>query len=208
MYRYVTFRRRLVVMPKLWTDTVATHRQQVRQAVLDAAGHLVARDGLWAVSMSRLAEVAGIGRATLYKYFDDVEEVLAAWHARQVSAHLTDLTAVAARPGEASARLRAVLERYAHICVQRSRHGGDVAAAMHRAPGIDDQHRQLQELMTGLIQEAASAGTVRADVPAEQLAGFCLAALTAASPATSPDVVVELVWTALTADPVSAADSA
>ncbi len=35
---------------------------------------------------------------------------------------------MAARPGEASARLRAVLERYAHICVQRSRHGGDVAA--------------------------------------------------------------------------------
>ena len=86
-------------MPKLWTDTVATHREEVRQAVLDAAGQLVARDGLWAVSMSRLAEVAGIGRATLYKYFADVEEVLAAWHARQVSAHLADLAAVAAGPG-------------------------------------------------------------------------------------------------------------
>ena len=138
-------------MPKLWTDTVATHREEVRQAVLDAAGQLVARDGLWAVSMSRLAEVAGIGRATLYKYFADVEEVLAAWHARQVSAHLADLATVAAGPGEASARLRAVLERYAHICAQRSRHGGDVAAALHRAPGIDDQHRQLQDLMTGLV---------------------------------------------------------
>ena len=198
----------MVVMPKLWTDTVATHREEVRQAVLDAAGQLVARDGLWAVSMSRLARAAGIGRATLYKYFADAEEVLAAWHARQVTVHLADLAAVAAGPGQASARLRAVLERYAHICVQRSRHGGDVAAALHRAPGVDDQHRQLQDLMTDLIQEAASAGTVRADVPAEQLAGFCLAALTAASPATSPDVVVELVWTALTADPVSAADSA
>ena len=198
-------------MPKLWTDTVATHREEVRQAVLDAAGELVARVGLWAVSMSRLAEVAGIGRATLYKYFADVEEVLAAWHARQVSAHLTELTAVSTGPRKASARLRAVLERYAHICIQRSRHGGDVAAALHRAPGIDDQHRQLQELITGLIQEAASAGTVRADVPAEQLAGFCLAALTAASPATSPDVVVELTMTALTSHPTSTvrpADSA
>ena len=87
-------------MPKLWTDTVATHREEVRQAVLDAAGELVARDGLWAVSMSRLAEAAGIGRATLYKYFADVEEVLAAWHARQVSAHLADLATVAAGPGE------------------------------------------------------------------------------------------------------------
>ena len=163
-------------MPKLWTDTVATHREEVRQAVLDAAGELVVRHGLMAVSMSQLAEAAGIGRATLYKYFADAEEVLAAWHARQVSAHLADLATVAAGPAEASARLRAVLERYAQICAQRSRHGGDVAAALHRAPGIDDQHRQLQDLMTGLVEEAASAGTVRADVPAEQLAGFCLAA--------------------------------
>lgn len=193
-------------MPKLWTDTVATHREEVRQAVLDAAGQLVARDGLWAVSMSRLAEAAGIGRATLYKYFADVEEVLAAWHARQVSAHLADLAAVAGA-GTPVARLRAVLERYAQICVQRSRHGGDVAAALHRAPGIDDQHRQLQDLITDLIEEAASAGTVRADVPAEQLAGFCLAALNAAGTATSPDVVVQLVWTALTADTATSADS-
>lgn len=195
-------------MPKLWTETVATHREEVRRAVLDAAGQLVARDGLWAVSMSRLAEVAGIGRATLYKYFADVEEVLAAWHARQVSAHLADLATVAAGPGDASARLRAVLERYAHICAQRSVHGGDVAAALHRAPGIEEQHRQLQDLLTGVIQGAASAGAVRADVLAEQLAGFCLAALTAAGTASGPDVVVGLVWTALTADPASSADTA
>ena len=79
---------------------------------------------------------------------------------------------------------------------------------LNRAPGIDDQHRQLQDLLTGLVGEAASAGTVCADVPVEQLAGFCLAALTAASPATSPDVVVELVWTALTGRTASAVDSA
>ena len=80
-------------MPKLWTDTVATHREEVRHAVLDAAGKLVTRQGLLAVSMSQVAAAAGIGRATLYKYFADVEEVLAAWHARQVSAHLAALAA-------------------------------------------------------------------------------------------------------------------
>ena len=195
-------------MPRLWTDTVATHREEVRQAVLDAAGELVARQGVLAVSMSQLAETAGIGRATLYKYFADVEEVLAAWHARQVSAHLAELSTVAAGPGDAAARLRAVLKRYAHICVQRSRHGGDMTAALHPAPGIEDQHRQLQYLLIGLVAEAVSAGTVRADVPAEQLAGFCLAALTAARTATSSDVVVELLWTALARRPASTVDSA
>ena len=45
---------------------------------------LVAQHGLHAVTMSRIAEEAGIGRATLYKYFKDVEAILFAWHDRQV----------------------------------------------------------------------------------------------------------------------------
>ena len=55
--------------------------------------------------------------------------------------------------------------------LRTARHGGDVAVALHRSPGIDDRHRQLQDLTTGLVGQAASAGTVRADMPAEQLAG-------------------------------------
>ena len=67
---------------------------------MDAAGELVASRGLLSVSMSQLAETAGIGRATLYKYFADVEQVLTAWHARQVAGHLAQLTALARRLGE------------------------------------------------------------------------------------------------------------
>jgi hypothetical protein len=39
------------------------------------------------ISMSQIAAAAGIGRATLYKYFPDVERVVAAWHNRQVADH-------------------------------------------------------------------------------------------------------------------------
>ena len=38
--------------------------------------------------MSQIAEQTGIGRATLYKYFPDVEAILLAWHERQVTGHL------------------------------------------------------------------------------------------------------------------------
>lgn len=34
------------------------------------------------MTMSRIAEEIGIGRATLYKYFPDVEAILLAWHER------------------------------------------------------------------------------------------------------------------------------
>ncbi len=81
-------------VPKLWTDTVAEHRQAVREATLDAAARLVTERGLTSVTMSAIATEAGIGRATLYKYFPDVETILVAWHERQVSGHLEDLARI------------------------------------------------------------------------------------------------------------------
>lgn len=78
-------------MPKLWTHAVETHRRAVRDAALETAAALVAKQGLRSVTMAQIAEEAGIGRATLYKYFPDVESMLAAWHERQVSAHLEQL---------------------------------------------------------------------------------------------------------------------
>ena len=63
--------------------------------------------------MSQIAEATGIGRATLYKYFPDVEAILLAWHERQVGRHLEQLAAVRDRAGDPGARLAAVLEAYA-----------------------------------------------------------------------------------------------
>ena len=48
-------------MPKLWTDTIDTHRQAVRNATLDATEALVAERGLLSLTMSQVAERAGIG---------------------------------------------------------------------------------------------------------------------------------------------------
>ena len=66
-------------MPQLWAETIAAHQAEVREAILDAAGELLQRRGLLSLSMSEIAAAADIGRATLYKYFPDVEHVLAAW---------------------------------------------------------------------------------------------------------------------------------
>ena len=81
-------------MPKLWTETIEEHRRAVRDAALDTTAALVAERGLAAVTMSQIAAATGIGRATLYKYFPDVEAILAAWHERQVAQHLGQLAEV------------------------------------------------------------------------------------------------------------------
>jgi len=49
--------------------------------------------------MSRIADETGIGRATLYKYFPDVETIMTTWHKRQVTQHLQQLTAVRDQSG-------------------------------------------------------------------------------------------------------------
>src|SRR5215469_6233559 len=100
-----------VCVPRLWTETIAAHRAAVQDAVLDAVAALIAEHGLASVTMTEVAERSGIGRATLYKYFPDVEAVLVAWHQRQVSDHLAQLTqAAAGTPGPPGQRLQAVLE--------------------------------------------------------------------------------------------------
>ena len=117
----------------MWAQTVQSHREQVRAAVLDAVEALVANRGVLGVTMSQLAESTGVGRATLYKYFGDVDEVLTAWHRRHVARHLAELRDLVDRPGEPAARLRTVLEAYGRICQRRHRHGADaVMEALHR----------------------------------------------------------------------------
>src|SRR5436190_10070876 len=128
-------------MPKLWSETVEAHRQEVRAAILDTSAALVAEDGLLSVTMSQIAERAGIGRATLYKYFPDVEAILVAWHQRQVAGHLEYLAGLRDHAGSAWARLQAVLEAYALIRHQHQ--GTEVAALVHRGEHFAGPQQQL-----------------------------------------------------------------
>jgi AcrR family transcriptional regulator len=188
----------------LWTETVETHRQEVREAILDATGSLVQSRGLLAVTMSDIAEATGIGRATLYKYFTDVEMILSAWHQRHVEAHLAELERIQQRIADPVARLQAVLGRYADICRKRRRHGDDeLAAVLHRSAQVRKSQRQLLGLVSGLVADAAEAGAVRPDVPAEELASYCVHALAAAggSSTTAIDRLLDLVWTGITSTP-------
>lgn len=199
-----------VVVPKLWTTTVETHRQEVRAAIVDAVGHLATEQGLLSLTMSQIAEAAGIGRATLYKYFADVEQVLTAWHDRQVAVHLAELTTLRDQQGTPATRLRSVLETYGRIARQRQHVGEQLAAALHRSNHVDHAEQQLHDLVAGLISEAAAAGTVRTDVPAPELAGYCIHALSAAGDAVTTaalDRLLGVIWAGLLISPTTGSTS-
>lgn len=179
-------------MPKLWTDTVQAHRHAVREAILEATAALVTDHGPASVTMSQIAAHTGIGRATLYKYFPDVDAVLRAWHDRQVTAHIAELTALRDQHRDPADRLEAVLAAYARI-IQQQRHSGALAAVLHQGEHVAHARQQLHELVSDLVADAASKRIVRDDVPADELATYCLHALTAASSATSQPAIDRLV---------------
>lgn len=179
------------MVPKLWNETIEAHRRAVRDATLDTTAALVAEHGLLSVTMSQIAEETGIGRATLYKYFADVEAILFAWHERQVTAHLDQLAEVRDQGADPSERLEAVLEAYALISHQHP--DTELAAHLHRSEHIARAQRQLSDFFRELITQAAKAGDVRDDVAPNELASYCLHALTAASSLTSKAAVRRLV---------------
>ncbi|SHL25216.1 TetR/AcrR family transcriptional regulator [Actinacidiphila paucisporea] len=178
-------------MPKLWNETIEAHRTAVRDATMDTTAALVAERGLTGVTMSQIAERTGIGRATLYKYFPDVESILAAWHERQVGAHLAKLTAAPATPGDPAGRLAAVLDAYALIQYEHPVHA--LAAVTHRGGHVPRAEQHLTDFLTALIAAAAATGDLRTDVPAAELARFCLAATAGARGLPSKAAVHRLV---------------
>ncbi|WP_329124218.1 TetR/AcrR family transcriptional regulator [Streptomyces sp. NBC_01465] len=185
-------------MPKLWNETIEAHRRSVREAVLDVTAGLVSEQGLRAVTMSQIAEGTGIGRATLYKYFPDVEAILTAWHERRITAHLAQLAEVRDRAGDAGERLEAVLTAYAFIAHgTREHHGTELSGVLHRDRHVVDGERQLRGMVRELLAEGAASGALRGDVAPDELAGYCLHALSAAGTLSSRAAVHRLVTVTL-----------
>jgi len=188
-------------MPKLWNQTIEAHRREVRDAILDSTAALVAEHGLRSVTMSQIAEQTGIGRATLYKYFPDVEAILIAWHDRHVTAHLEHLAAVRDQVKDPGERLEAVLAAYAHIAheMAKRRHGAELTALVHRDEHVAHARQQLHDLIRDVLTDAATGGAIRDDFPADELASYCRHALDAAGSLPSKAAVHRLVTLTLAA---------
>jgi AcrR family transcriptional regulator len=181
-------------MPRLWNATIEAHRRDVREAILDTTAALVSEHGLRSVTMSQIAEETGIGRATLYKYFADVEAILGAWHQRQITGHMLHLVEARDRAGDPGQRLRAVLEAYGLMLHGSRRHSDpELTAFLHRDEEVARSRARLHRMIRDLVTEAARTGRLRDDISPDELATFCLHALGAARSVSSRPAVGRLV---------------
>ena len=97
---------------------------------------VVTEFGLASVTMSRIAEKTGI-RATLYKYFPDVDAILVAWHDRQVGHHLERPEQIRDGSAVAGEQLEAVLEAYALIAHESSKERRHSASSVPGRAAVD-----------------------------------------------------------------------
>lgn len=166
---------------------MSAHRTAVREAILDAAVSLVVEHGVLSVTMSDVAASAGVSRATLYKYFPDVQSILQAEHRRQVAGELQELHSVKAAGGDAGEQLEQVLR--IHAMMVHRHHDSAVAGVLHQSG--EPQH--MEQFLEVVIRTAAEDGRIRTDVEAPELTRFCLHALAAAGQAGSEAEVDRLV---------------
>lgn len=183
-------------VPRLWSETLETHHREVRDAILETTTALVDEHGLRGVTMSQIAEEAGIGRATLYKYFPDVEAILVARHEEHVAGHLARLVELRDQAGDVPAAIEAVLEGISHM-IFHQRRATDVAALVHQDQHVARAEQRLTQFLRDLIAEGVRTGDVRNDVPPGELASYCLHALSAAGRLSSKAAVHRLVLVTL-----------
>ena len=193
-------------MPRLWSETIESHRSEVREAILASTAELASDHGPFNVTMSQIAETVGVSRATLYKYFPSVEDILDAWHERHINHHLERLQAAAAGDEPPIERLTAVLRDYAEIQRNRSNHaasgrGLELATFLHRPDGAAQAATQkIHQLIADLIADSATHGEIRNDLYPDELTHYCLRALDAASQMKTKAAtrrLVDLILTAL-----------
>jgi AcrR family transcriptional regulator len=173
-------------MPQIWAESIEQHKRQTVAQIIDAAVALVAEQGLAAASMSQVAQRAGIGRATLYSYFPDVEHILLAWHDQEVERYHQALADELAAQPDASSALRLFITRL--IQGFASDHGQELDASRVELSALSpDIQRQmgnatakLASLLQQTLEQGISSGELRPDLNVQLTSGLIMRTATAA----------------------------
>jgi len=109
-------------MPQIDAPTVAEHRAQQREALLDAAEAILLADGHGALTFRALGERTGLARNSIYRYFTSRDDLIAALCERELPRWLEDLETAMAAAGDPDGRVAAFVSTQLRL----------VAAGHHR----------------------------------------------------------------------------
>jgi AcrR family transcriptional regulator len=139
-----------------------------REAIFDAAVTLFAERGFHGTSVPDIAQLAGVGAGTIYRYFEGKEALVNALYQH----HKAELGKALLSGFDASAPPRAAFHHFWHCAIgfaQKSPRAFQFLELHHHAPYLDDKSRALETELLGMADSfivAASARQIFKDVPA------------------------------------------
>ncbi len=151
-------------------EHVLDHRRAIAErnveAILDAAERLLERNDQ--ISMSAVAQDAGVSRQTLYVHFPDREQLLGAIVKRAVRRWVAATHEVEPDRGPALDALRRLIQSGWQE-ISRSSHVARVASSELDPETVREAHDAGAELLRRLIRRGRREGSFRTDVPVEWL---------------------------------------
>lgn len=148
-------------------DAVPAFRQRRRQSLVDSAARLFAAQGYAAVQMDEIARAAGMGKATLYRYFRSKGDL----YLEALDGSLAELEAViggiAAAPGAPDETLERMLRALVasfgdHLGALKEISGDDSALAERHRGLLRRRSAALKALLQSVIVKGVDNGTLRA----------------------------------------------
>jgi AcrR family transcriptional regulator len=137
-----------------------------RELVLDAAQQLLLKHGYAGLSMRELAQHSGLAKSTIYHHFHDKRDIYLHVLERDIRVVRDRLQAAAMGPGDAPARLRALIQTYFTLQQERRLL---IMQALRDAAGLEAQlHALIRRYRAELLHpfrlvlvEAIDAGLMR-----------------------------------------------
>ena len=150
-------------MPKIIGESLASHRELTRTRLFEALGSLMGEQSFESITMSQIAERAGVGRTAVYNHFADKEVLLLAYMREVTGEFARVLTQRLEAEPDPLMRLRIYIRshlqmigRY-HVKAGMSlrRHmSGQGASHLHDHAGV------VGEVLIGILEEAMERGLI------------------------------------------------
>lgn len=151
-----------------------------REAILDAALELFVERGFFGTAVPEIADKAGVGAGTIYRYFDSKEALVNAIY-RQQKMHFANVV-LDGFPLSSSTRelFRALWMRMAKFAIENT-NAFVFLELHHHARYLDDESRAVEnrmlDLFTGVVTKAQAQGELKAGNP-RLLMGLVMGAFT------------------------------